>query len=107
MDQIEPQISKLLFDHFGLCPDYTIQTTDLDWIELFRPAEFLPKVGEYASKIAVLPLRFRLYLNEHRVKVDANWITARFAVDHPSKSIFLKISRLESGDSFATVQNYD
>lgn len=104
MDKIEVQIGKVLFEAFGLCPEYAIQVTNLEWIEIYRPFK-MTSIVEDASDFFE-PLKVRFNLNRHKVEIDGNWISSNFAVDHISKTIFVRVTEIDGGSYFYTVQPY-
>jgi hypothetical protein len=84
-----------LFTHFGLCPEYKVMQTEGEWVEYYEPPENvrmalwdkLPEVSK------IYPDKTRLHLNVHYVELDNGVsLSARFAVSHTIKTIFLQVS---------------
>ena len=91
MDKIEEQIDNLLFDVFGLCPEYKVTRTDLEWVEIYKEPNYDEPPNDFLELEKV-----RLRLNEHKAFQDNGlWVSAHFAVYHPGKTIYFRITELE------------
>ncbi len=100
MDKINLQINTMLFEIFGLCPEYEVRWTDNEWIEYYRAPSFSFGKSDYAY-----PNKARLHLNEHKtISGDGVCVSAYFAVDHSSRIIFLRAIRVNGGDAFGKIQ---
>ena len=102
MDKVTKQIENMLFDVFGLCPDYKIQWIEGEWIDYYPPHINYPhwrQIDPYAY-----PEKVRVRLNEHRTTLESGLVvSAYFAVDHSSHTIFLRIIKVGGRDSFGKV----
>lgn len=100
MDKVTTQVNNMLFEIFGLCPEYEVRWTDNEWIEYYRPPHFSFGKSDYDY-----PRLTRLHLNEHKtISGDGVCVSAYFAVDHPSKIIFLRVIKMSGEEVFGKVQ---
>ena len=108
MDNTTRQVNNMLFDVFGLCPEYEIRWTEHEWVEFYSMSMRAYTTNSYSKSPAMFPTdRTRLRLNEHKVMTDGGIeVSANFAVDHPSKTIFLGIIRIGGHEAFGKVQKY-
>lgn len=83
-----------LFTKFGLCPDYKVMRTEGEWVEFYEPREDIATLWSKLPNTAIpYPKRIRLHLDTHLVEMDNGLtVSARFAVSHEQKIIFLQIS---------------
>lgn len=91
MEKIE---ENLLFTRFGLCPDYKVMLVEGEWVEFYLPPGNLPLYSKLPD--TVIPINaVRLHLDTHLVEMENNiTASARFAVSHENKIIFLQVTRL-------------
>ena len=93
MDKQTEHINKILFDIFGLSPEYKVVWTDKEWFEFYEP-DYMFKYSyttDY-TPINAYPTKTRLHINEHQTKLDSGVVvSAKFAVHHPSRTIYLQI----------------
>lgn len=105
MDKVTPQVHNMLFEIFGLCPEYEVRWTDNEWIEYYRPPHINFKFGGGENDYYAYPNKVRLHLNEHKTILENGLcVSSFFAVDHASKAIFLRIIKVNGGESFGKVQ---
>jgi len=106
---------EMLFEKFGLCPDYTVVYTDSDTIEYSKsPQEKYKKFTTYdyhkpefepGLDRMVYPEKASLHLDTHTVEMENGMkIHARFAVSHSERVIFLKVSPL---GEFGRIEEYE
>lgn len=101
MDKVTKPIENMLFDVFGLCPDYKIQWIEGEWIEYYPAHIKYPhwsQIDPYSY-----PEKVRVHLNEHRTTLSGLVVSAYFAVEHSSHTIFLRIIKVGGGDSFGKI----
>jgi hypothetical protein len=100
MDKVTKQIENMLFDVFGLCPDYKIQWIEGEWIEFYP----LFSYTDWEHNTTTYPEKVRVRLNEHKTTLESGLVvSAHFAVIHSSHTIFLRILKVSGGDSFGKV----
>jgi len=108
MDKIEEQANNMLFEVFGLCPEYKVQWTDSEWIEFYAPPNYnrsylypdWRKIDPYPK----YPEKTRLHLNEHKTLLNNGLcVSAHFAVCHPARTIYLRIIKMTGGDAYYKV----
>ena len=103
MDKITESIHNMLFDAFGLCPEYEIVRTEAEWIEFYAAPE-PPFWAKYNPQSYVYPDKVRIHLDEHQVKLsNGNCVVAYFAVHHRMKRIYLQIIKITGGDAYCKV----
>jgi hypothetical protein len=109
MDKITEQTNNMLFEVFGLCPEYKVQWTDSEWIEFYSAPDYKFTWRHLDSSpipIRDFPERVRLHLNEHKTLLASGLcVSAHFAVHHPSKTIYLRIMKVQGGDAYCKVSN--
>ena len=105
----------MLFELFGLCPDYEVYKVEGEWVEYYEPTttnfKDVPTYdyhkSEYEKGVDSIfyPNSIRLHLNVHTVEnEDGISIMARFAVSHPLKRIFLLVTPM---GEFGRITKYD
>jgi hypothetical protein len=81
---------EVLFSRFGLCPDYKVMIVEGEWVEFYAPPEMLPLWDNSSTPYVE---NTRLHLDTHLVETDRGiTLSARFAVSHTNKMIFLQVS---------------
>lgn len=89
MDKQTERINGILFDVFGLCPDYRVVWTDKEWFEFYEPI-FPRPFDKYEDRI--YPNMQRLHITEHQTKLDSGIVvSAKFIVHHQSRTIYLQV----------------
>jgi hypothetical protein len=106
MDIREKGIDKeFLFSEFGLCPDYKIVQVDGEWVEFYEPSvDFYSYSPRPQSDDLIFPKTVRLHLDNHLVEMkNGLTLSARFAVSHENKIIFLQVTPMgEFGNIMST-----
>jgi hypothetical protein len=83
----------ILFTHFGLCPEYKIMEVEGEWVEFHTPPEIIPLWGKLPDTSIPYIETSRLHLVTHLVEMsNGSTLSARFAVSHKNKIIFLQVS---------------
>jgi hypothetical protein len=94
VDRQTEHINKILFDIFGLSPEYKVVWTDKEWFEFYEP-DFTFRYNYNASGYAPIndyPIKNRMHITEHQTKLDSGVVvSAKFAVHHASRTIYLQI----------------
>jgi hypothetical protein len=112
MDKITEQTNNMLFEVFGLCPEYKVVWTEHEWREYYVSPSYdgrwvfggIPdwrSVDPYS-----LPEKVRLHLTEHKTLLaNGLCVSAYFAVCHPARTIYLRIMKVTGGDAYCQVSN--
>ena len=91
-------VNNLLFDTFGLPPEYRVLWTDVEWVEFYEPPNLIG-FARYESKLAdsyTYPNKKRLHLNKHTVVTENGIeISANFAVHHQARTIWFRVMSIK------------
>jgi len=98
MDKQTEYINSIIFEVFGLCPEYKIVWMKDEWIEFYES----PQLSWTMTDKVFTSGRVRLHLVEHQVKLDSGMVVAAcFAVHHPMKTIYLRVLDFGGGQAWS------
>jgi hypothetical protein len=86
---------SILFDSFGLCPEYKVVWVDGDYVSYYNPVfqDFSSVLNNEDGKSTFEYNRKEKYLDYHSAILEnGKTVSARFTVAHELKTIFLKVS---------------